>query len=322
MATRARDYYEVLGVPRTASQKEIKSAFRRLARKHHPDVNPDDPQAVERFKEINEAHEVLADPEKRQRYDRYGSAREGPPEGGQRPGGAAGAQTGNVEYRTVSAEDLEDMFGSDSPFSDFFHDMFGRGRDGGARSSRGGGAQAVAMPGADVEGEISLTLEEAYRGTTRTFELQTGNQTRRVEVKVPPGIREGARLRVAGQGSPGRGGGPAGDLYVRIKVLPHPVFRREGDDLYARVQVPLDVALLGGEVMVPTLKGTAVSLKIPAGVQNGAKLRLRGLGMPRSKGEGYGDLYAEVDVRLPEQVTPEVRALAEALRRARTGREG
>jgi curved DNA-binding protein len=324
-----RDYYEVLGVPRTASQKEIKAAFRKLARQHHPDVNPGDPQAAERFKEINEANEVLSDPEKRKRYDELGpdwrqyeqwekAGRPGASPFGQGAGRPEGSPFGGgrrVEYRTTPPEDLEDLFGSESPFSDFFHDLYGSGQPAGRR-----GFDAGPIPGKNVEAETTITLEEAYRGTERTLELQTPEGRRRVEVKIPPGVRDGTRVRVAGQGSPGRAGGPAGDIFVRVHVRPHPVFRREGDDLYVRVTVPLDVALLGGEVLVPTLRGSSVSLKVPPETQNGTRLRLRGLGMPKLRGEGHGDLYAEVDVRLPIPMPPEVRELAEKLREVGTAR--
>jgi DnaJ-class molecular chaperone len=323
MATGVRDYYEVLGVPRTASEKEIKSAFRKLARQYHPDVNPNDPQAADKFKEINEANEVLSDPEKRRRYDELGAdwRQYDAWQAAGRPQGAPfGGQGSRVEYQTVSPEDLEDLFGSESPFSGFYYDLFGeqqtgRPQTGGPRAGRRPGRVDLgSMPGEDVEAETWVTLEEAYRGTTRTVELQTPQGTRRVEVNIPAGIQDGARVRVAGQGSRGQNGGRAGDMFIRVRVRPHPTFRREGDDLYVRVPVPLDVALLGGEVMVPTLKGTPVSLRVPPETQNGRRLRLRGLGMPHLRGEGAGDLYAEVDVRLPLPLTPEVRELAEKLR--------
>ena len=319
METRVRDYYQVLDVPRTASQKEIKAAFRRLARQYHPDVNPNDPEAAEKFKQINEAHEVLSDPEKRKKYDQFGAdweQYEAWQKAG-RPEGAPFGQQGHVEYRTVSPEDLEDLFGSESPFSDFFHDLYGRGAE-----RRRGGFDAGPLPGEDVEAETSISLEEAYRGALRTVELQTAEGSRRVEVRIPPGVRDGARVRVSGQGTPGRNGGRPGDLYIRVRVLPDPVFRREGDDLHVRAPVPLHVALLGGEVTVPTLKGTRVSLRVPAEVQNGTRLRLRGLGMPRVRGEGQGDLYAEVDVRLPVPLTPEARELAQRLRQEETADAG
>ena len=312
MASRVRDYYEVLGVPRAASQKEIKAAFRKLARKHHPDVNPNDPGATEQFKEINEAHEVLGDPEKRKKYDQLGPNWEQYEawEAAGRPGGSPFGGEGRVQYRTVSPEDLEDLFGSDSPFSSFFHDMYGQGSGGRAAP----GFDFGTFPGKDVEAETTLTLEEAYRGTARTVEVQSPQGTRRVEVRIPAGIGDGARVRVARQGRPGPDGSPPGDLFVRVHTQPHPTFRREGDDLFVRVPVPLDVAMLGGEVMVPTLRSAGVSLKVPPETQNGTRLRLRGLGMPRLRGEGHGDLYANVDVRLPIPLTPEVRELAKKLR--------
>ena len=293
-ATRPRDYYEVLGVPRTASEKEIQSAFRKLARQYHPDVNPNHAEATAKFKEINEAHEVLRDPEKRKQYDEHGADWQ---QGGAGSGGAG------VEYRTVNPDDLNDLFGSDSPFSDFFHDLYGRG----AAGRRGFATEPVA--GEDVEGETTVSLEEAYRGTARSVRLDG----KEVEVKIPPGIRDGARVRVAGQGGPGANGGPPGDLFIRVQVRPHSQFQREGDDLRVKVPVPLATALLGGEVTVPTLKGGKVALKVPAETQNGTRLRLRGLGMPRLRGQGAGDLYAEVDVRLPVPMTPEMRKLAEQI---------
>jgi curved DNA-binding protein len=321
MATAFKDYYETLGVPRTASQKDIKAAYRKLARKYHPDVNPGDKSAEERFKEINEANEVLSDPEKRKKYDEVGPRwREYEAwEKAGRPGPNPFAQA-EVEYRTASPEDFQDLFGGADPFSDFFHDIFGR-PGAAARGRAGGRGRRTTTPrpqrGEDIEGETEISLEEAYTGTTRTVEIADPTGTHRVQVKIPAGIADGARVRAAGQGTPGYAGGPSGDLYVRVRVRPHPVFRREGDTLYIRIPVPLDVALLGGEVTVPTLKGTSVQLRVPPGTQNGAKLRLRGLGMPWLRGEGSGDLIAEVDVRLPTQLTPEVRALAEAMRNQR-----
>ena len=323
MATTFRDYYATLGVPKTASEKEIKTAFRKLARKHHPDVNPGDAAAEARFKEVNEANEVLSDPEKRRKYDTYGerweevdawekAGRPGAPPGP----GPFGSQSGvpgqgdpQFEYRTMSEEDLEDLFGDREPFSDFFNEMF-RGRAAGARAPR-------PRRGADLEAETVITLEEAYAGTTRTLEIATETGTRRVQIRIPAGIADGARVRAAGQGGPGGNGGAAGDIYVRVGILPHAVLRREGDTLHARVQVPLDTALLGGEVDVPTAKGTRARLRVPEGTQNGARLRMRGLGMPHLKGGGSGDLIAEVDVRLPLPLPPEVRTLAEALRESR-----
>jgi curved DNA-binding protein len=318
MATAYKDYYEILGVPKGAGQKEIKSAFRKLARKYHPDVSKD-ADAEKKFKEVNEANEVLSDPEKRKKYDELGPEWEAYERAGFQGGAPFGAYArGNpqVQYRTVSPEELESMFGSADPFSDFFYSMFGNARGGGSFGGSGvfgGGARTVASRGEDVEGETTVSLEEAYRGTTRTIEMtDERGRRRKVEVQIPPGIRDAARVRAAGQGTKGRGGGQSGDLYIRVRIQPHHLFRREGDNVSTRVQVPLDVCLLGGEVEVPTLKGARVSLKIPAETQNGRRFRLRGLGMPKLRGEGNGDLLAEVEVRLPVPMTDEVRAWAEA----------
>jgi DnaJ-class molecular chaperone len=306
MATGVRDYYEVLGVPRTADEQQIKAAFRRLAMRYHPDRNPGDPSAAERFKEINEAYAVLSDPEKRRQYDRFGPDWERFQGTGER-----GSPFGDVhvEYRNLSPEDLEDLFGGGGPFGSFFHDLFGTGFRG----------ADVGTHGSDVEAEAQISLEEAFTGVTRTVEIGGRRGRRLVQVRIPAGVRDGTRIRVAGQGERGPAG-RAGDLYLRVHVRPHPTFRREGDDLHVRVPVPLDVAILGGEVLVPTLTGKQVALRVPAGSQNGSRLRLRGLGMPSLRGGGRGDLYAELDLRLPEPMPPEARELAERLRTARAAR--
>jgi DnaJ-class molecular chaperone len=318
MATAYKDYYQALGVAKGASDKEIKAAFRKLARKHHPDLNPGDPGASTRFKEINEANEVLSDPEKRKKYDELGpqwQEYEAWQRAG-RPGPAPGAFGGGrqVEYQSMSARDLEELFGDASPFSDFFYSAFGSG---GGPAPESQFRRPAARRGQDVEGEVEISLEEAAAGTTRTFEMQ-GEKSRRVEVKIPAGIRDGARVRAAGQGSRGSSAANAGDLYVRVKILAHPRFTRTGDDLRVKVEVPLDAALLGGDVDVPAISGKRVSLHIPPETQNGKVLRLRGLGMPRLKGGGAGDLLAEVDVRLPVPLSPAARTLAEGLREAGT----
>jgi curved DNA-binding protein len=333
VATTFQDYYAILGVPRTATQKEIKTAFRKLARKHHPDLNQNDSSAERRFKEINEANEVLSDPEKRRKYDELGprwreyeawekagkpgaSPFGGSPFGGGGGGGNGGPQ---VEYRTVSPEELEGMFGDADPFSDFFHSMFGRSA-GPAQRSRGRTRATPPRRGQDVEGSAEITLEEAYAGTTRTVEMvDEAGRTRRLEVKIPAGVADGARVRAAGQGGQGSSGAGAGDLYVTVHIKPHPRFKREGENVRTVVDVPLDTALLGGEVPVRTLRGTTAQLRVAPGTQNGAKLRLRGLGMPKLHGGGHGDLIAEVNVRLPAQLTPEAKRLAEELRAEREG---
>ena len=320
VATTFKDYYATLGVPKSATQKEIKAAFRKLARQSHPDLNPGDAAAERRFKEINEAHEVLGDPEKRRKYDEYGenwqqmeaweqAGRPGPNPFQQAPGFGAG---GPVEYRTVSPEDLQQLFGDADPFSDFFYSMFGNGAaTAGGTRRRGGTPRSRA--GSHVEGEVEISLQEAFTGTRRTVEVTGPGGVRRVEVTIPPGITEGAKVRAAGQGAAGSGGGAAGDLLLRVRIAADPHFRREGDDLHTRVRVPLRTALLGGEVAVRTLRGTRAQLRIPEITQNGARLRLRGLGMPRLRGEGSGDLYAEVEVRLPATLSADLRALAEKL---------
>jgi DnaJ-class molecular chaperone len=312
MATTFKDYYAILGVPRTATEKEIRSAFRKLARKHHPDVNQGDKAAEDRFKEVNEANEVLGDPEKRKKYDELGPRwqeyeqweRAGRP--GPNPFSSDGDQFG---YRTVSPDELEGMFGSRAPFSDFFQQFFGGEPDVGT-SSRG--RRRVARRGQDVEGEAEISLEEAYSGATLTVDMSSAEGPRRVEVKIPAGIHEGARVRATGQGSPGRGGGPRGDLFIRVHIRPHPVFTRHGDDLAVRVATPLATAIVGGTVQVPTLRGTTAQLSIPPGTQNGARLRLRGLGMPHLRGDAAGDLLATVDVRLPIPPPEDLKAWARA----------
>lgn len=271
---KTKDYYEILGVPRTASQKEISAAFRKLARKHHPDLNAGDKQAEARFKELSEAHEVLSDTKKRQAYDQFGpdwsAAQAGGPRGYGGP--AAGPQ---AQYRTVTPEEMEDLFGEEGGFGDIFGSIFGGGR-GRAR------AQAQRQP-IDVETPITVSLAEIYRGTSRTVELPGG---RRVEVNVPAGVKEGTVLRVPG-------------LRARVQIAPDTIFTREGKDVRVAVPVPLSVALRGGEVAAPTLKGGQVKFTVAAETQNGTKIRLRGLGLPDPKGGPQGDMYAEVRVQLP-----------------------
>jgi DnaJ-class molecular chaperone len=318
MATASNDYYEVLGVPRTASAKEIKAAFRKLARKYHPDVNSGDAAAEARFKEINAANEVLGDPEKRRKYDELGPDWEQYDawEKAGRPGRASfGAGTG-TRSRTMSPEEFADLFGGQgfgSRFnsqgfsfqtSDGLNDLFG-GMFGGA-----GRGQMTSARGQDIEGETEITFEEAYRGTTRTIELAGDSGTRKVEVRIPAGISDGARVRVKGQGAPGAGGGAAGDVFIRVKVLPHPRFKREGNNIRVPVKVPLKTAIAGGEVEVETPAGKRVNLKIPRETQNGKVLRMRGLGMPQLRGGGHGDLLAEVQVELPLPPDPELRRWA------------
>jgi curved DNA-binding protein len=311
-----KDYYKILGVDKSASEKEIKAAFRKLARKYHPDVNPNDPQAEAKFKEINEANEVLSDPEKRAKYDQLGADWQRWQQTGGRPGDfnwgqyATGPDGQRVHVRYASPEDLEDMFGGGSPFSDFFTSIFGG--MGGGRGQRPGGFEYRPRPqqGENFEHPVEISLAEAHHGTTRLLT----KDGRRLEVKIPAGAKTGTRVRMRGEGGPGMAGGQAGDLYLTVEVSPDPRFERKEDDLYVTVPVDLYTAVLGGEVRVPTLAGD-VNLKIPAGSQNGQSFRLRGKGMPKlGNPKEYGDLYARLDVRLPTQLTPKQRELFEQLR--------
>ncbi len=307
-----RDYYEILGVSRNADEKEIRRAYRKLARRYHPDVNPGDAEAAEKFKAINEAYEVLSDPDKRSKYDRFGQAWQRYQQAGA-PGGfdwgpwaqAAGAP--GVQYSYTTVDDLEELFGS-AGFSDFFETLFGRVT--GGRRTR---TSAPPRRGSDVRQPLTVSLREAYTGTTRILT----KDGRRLEVRIPPGVRSGSKIRLAGEGGQGPGGGAAGDLYLVVEVEPDPRFERLGDDLHTKVAVPLVTAVLGGEVPVQTLGGP-IRLKIPPGTQNGRRIRVRGKGMPKLKNPvEYGDLVVTVDVRLPTELRPEERELFEKLRALR-----
>lgn len=305
-----KDYYEILGVPPDADQKTIKQTYRKLARQYHPDVNPGDKEAEEKFKTINEAYQALSDPEQRKKYDELRAQYQRWQQTGGRPRDfnwedwfAQPGEGVNVQYSTV--EDLEDLFGSESPFSDFFTSIFGQAR---------GQRRRAPSPrrGQDVEVEVEITLEEAYRGATRL--LQIGD--RRIEARIPPGVRTGSRVRLAGQGEPGRSGGPAGDVYLVIRIQPHPTFELEGDDLHTEVRVDIYTAVVGGEARVPTLD-RPVLLKIPPRTQADRSFRLRGKGLPRlGDPDTRGDLYARVKLVLPENMSDEevetFRKLAEA----------
>ena len=317
-----KDYYATLGVKRGASEKEMRQAYRRLARKLHPDVNPGDKAAEERFKEINAAYEVLSDADKRRKYDLYGDQwqyadqiEEAQRQGGQQWSRRSGPSGGFQQFDLGDLGDLGEVFGG----------LFGRGH---ARSRRG----------EDVQHGTEVTLDEAYHGTTRVLQLQTEEpcatcsgsgrlmgavchvcqgagvflRPKRLEVKIPAGVSDGSRVRVAGEGRPGRDG-RRGDLYLVISVRPHGRFQRKGDDLHTEVEVPLLDALLGGEVEVPTLKGKAV-LKIPSPTQNGRVFRLAGMGMPKLGASVHGDLFVRVKVALPAELSPQERELLEKLK--------
>jgi DnaJ-class molecular chaperone len=324
-----KDYYATLGVGKTSTEKEIKQAFRKLARKHHPDVNPGDKAAEAKFKEINEAYEVLGDPAKRKKYDELGAnwrayeqaERAGGPNpfAGQWNVNAGGGQGG---FRTMTQEEMEEMFGDQNPFSDFFTTFFGGGFGGGGGTSARGG-RSRSRKGRDVEHEIELSLDDAYHGATRRLSLKHDGHTRTVDVRIPAGVGDGSRVRISGEGEPGIGGAASGDLYLRIRLSAHPLFERKGRDLYVKVPLPVTTAVLGGEVEVPTIAGKTVRLRIPAVTQNGQVFRLKGYGMPAvNKNDDTGDAYARVDVQLPTQLTPEERSHYEALAKLGDGAAG
>jgi curved DNA-binding protein len=314
MALEFKDYYKVLGVARDATAADIKSAFRKLARQFHPDVAKDKKKAEEKFKEINEANEVLSDPEKRRQYDELGANWQS---GGNRPPPGARARGGHGQGGQ------EYHFGG-TGFSDFFEQFFGGG--GGrpsnldeilrhSRSGRGG-AEAP-EPGSDIEGDLLVTLHEAMHGSTRSLSLQRSNpytgeaETESLKVRIPPGALEGRRIRVPGKGGAGSGGAQPGDLYLRVRLAAHPDFEADGADLNHELELAPWEAVLGAQVVVPTLTGS-LKLTVPAGTNPGKRFRLRGQGLPKG-GDERGDLYAVARVQIPTEVTAEEKALWEKL---------
>lgn len=307
-----KDYYEILRVSPDADEQTIKQAYRKLARQHHPDVNPGNKEAEEKFKTINEAYQALSSPEQRKKYDELRDQYQRWQQSGRNPRdfnwqnwAAQPGQEANVQYATP--EDLEDLFGSEGAFSDFFSTIFGQ--------ARGRTAPTGPRKGQDVEAIVELSLEEAYHGASRTFQIGD----RRIEARIPPGVRTGSRVRLSGQGEPGRNGGSAGDVYLIVRLLPHPTFELEGDDLYTRMSIDFYTAVLGGEAQVPTLD-RPVTLKIPPKTQTDRTFRIRGKGMPKPKEPGArGHLYARVRVILPENMTDqELNALRELAEGRRT----
>lgn len=317
MAVKFRDYYEVLGVSRTASQDEIQRTYRKLARKYHPDVNKAK-DAEDKFKEINEAYEVLKDPEKRKRYDQLGADWKAgqefrPPPGWDFQYGFGGGP-GQTEFQ----------WGGAGGFSDFFEMLFsgqggGRFRDA-FSGARGGRGPVWSQAGADQEATIRISLEVAFRGATKSITLQQQSvtpqgqvsvQPKSYDVKIPKGILPGQKVRLSGQGGEGSGGGPRGDLYLKVEIDPHPLYRVEGRDLYMDLPVSPWEAVLGKEVQIST-PGGLVTLKIPPGSQSGQKLRLRGRGMPNPKGTA-GDLYAVIQIMVPKKPSERERELFEQL---------
>ena len=349
--TKPKDYYAILGVDRKADAKAIKAAFRKLARKHHPDVNPGDAVAEERFKDLNEAFNVLSEAPSRKLYDRYGIDWERYRDAGftgDEPAGTPRGQAGFDGFFTSGAPSGRsstytfETDGDTGGFSEFVQSMFG-GRRG--TTDRFGGRQERKRRGDDLEVAVDVSFDEAFGGTTRRIEIQTPEtcatcngtgfarqapcptcdglgtieKAKTIEVKIPAGVATGSRVRVAGQGGPGFGGGPHGDVWLNVTVKPDRRFERAGDDLKTEVDVPLYTAVLGGEIVVPTPTGR-VALSVPAGSQNGRQFRLRGQGMPRlkSKGGGRGDLLARIKTTIPENLTEQERALFEQLRSLRS----
>jgi curved DNA-binding protein len=312
MAVQYKDYYEILGVPRTAKDDEIKKSFRKLARLHHPDVAKDKKKSEEKFKEINEAYEVLSDPEKRKKYDELGAnwksgAEFRPPPG---YGGFPGGQTFRGG-RSMNADEFETRFGG-TGFSDFFEQIFGS-RMRGAGGGFGRGTQFdeadPAERGRDVEGDIMVTLEEAARGSVRSVSVRHGSRTETHQVKIPAGVTEGQRLRLTGKGEHGSGGGASGDLYLRVRLAKHPDFDVEDHNLiYEAELVPWEAAL-GAEISVPTLTAR-LNIKIPAGTQSGQKLRVRGRGLPPA-----GDLIVVTKIVVPVKMPDMEKKLWEQLKR-------
>jgi molecular chaperone DnaJ len=330
-----KDYYSLLGVSRTATEKDIKQAYRRLARQYHPDVNPGNKSAEEKFKAINEAHDVLSDAEKRKKYDQYGENWEH----GEHYAEAARQQSNNVRWNFTQQPGAgqETQF-EEGDLESIFGNLFGNRRGGasGTRTSR-------VRNGEDIEYALEVSLEEAYNGTLRDISMQsqepctacrgTGRiqnlacsvcrgagvvpQVKRIEVKIPAGVDNDSRIRIAGKGQPGYGGGTAGDLYLVISVKPHNLFERKGDDIYLTLYVPLTKAVLGGEIQVPTLRGTKLALKIPPETQNERVFRLTGQGMPHLGSVSRGDLLVNVKVKLPTGLSSEEKALFSKLNELR-----
>ncbi len=317
----ARDYYQILGVDKKASQEEIKKAYRKLALKYHPDRNKGDASAEEKFKELGEAYAVLSDPEKRQQYDTFGSA---------------GFQQRYSQEDIYRGSDINDILRDIGLGGDFFSRIFGggRGQPGGFRTytftgggapphapggmggfdfGQGFGGQGMAGQGTDLVYELPVTLEEVFHGATKMVSYRRGAQVERVSVKVPAGVSTGKKLRLSGKGEPGAQGAPAGDLYIRVRVLDHPTFKRDGDDLEVTQEVAFTQAALGAALEVPTLEGKTLSVRVPKGTQNGSRLRLKGQGLPQFHGAGRGDLYVKIMVGVPQKLSRRQKELLEEL---------
>jgi len=297
MANGYKDFYQILGVARDASEKDIKQAYRRLARKYHPDVNPNDKTSEEKFKDVQQAYEVLSDAEKRRKYDMFGEQWDRVAQGGPGTGGSTWGQ---------APEGYDFAYSGAGDFSELFDALFNQG---------GVGTKTRAKP-RHVEYEIEVTLEEAFSGVTKRFTVDR----KKVEVKIPPGVDNGSKIRLAGQGQAGRDGSH-GDMYLIVRMRPHPTFERRVGDLYCDVAVPYTVAALGGEVQSPTLAGK-VTMKVPAGTQTGQSFRLAGQGMPKLNNAGTGDLYARVRITVPKTLSAREKQLIEELAAISKSRAG
>lgn len=294
----ALDYYKVLGVSRNATEDEIRKAYKKLARENHPDVRPNDPAAAERFKQANEAYEVLSDPEKRKQYDLFGAAwKQAGPQGG------AGPFRGGGRPVDIDLGDLFGQGGGPIDLEDLLGGMFGGGRRT-ARSYRAGPER-----GHDLSMEVTVPFHTAVRGGQYDVHITRGGRPETLTVKIPAGIRDGGVIRLSGQGEPGRDGGPAGDLLITVHVAPHPYFRREGNDVLIDVPLTVAEAALGAKVEVPTISGAPVTLTIPPGTSSGARLRLKGQGIPDPKTHQPGDQYAIIKIVVPKHLSERARKL-------------
>ena len=321
MAVEFKDYYATLGVARTAGADEIKQAFRKLARQYHPDVARDKGNAEAKFKEINEAYEVLGDPEKRRKYDELGANWQAYEQAGATPPpGARRGPRGYTRAWSGPEGEYEFHFGGTTGFSDFFEQFFGTRPGGGFGEAFGADRTGFARAGADTEADLLVTLDEVLHGGQRTIRLErvdphTGRSTTRtIRLRIPPGVRDGQRLRAAGHGDEGTGGAPAGDLYLRVRLAAHPDFQVQGDDLHYELTLAPWEAALGAGVSVPLPGGRHGRVTVPPGTDSGRRLRLRGLGLPRRDGS-HGDFYAIVVIATPDELTAEQRAAWEKLAR-------
>ncbi len=305
-----KDYYKILGVQKNASQEEIKKAYRKLALKYHPDRNKGNKKAEERFKEINEAYAVLSDPEKRRQYDMLG---------------AEGFQNRFTQEDIFRGFDFESIFkdfgfGFGGRVRDIFSEIFG---DFGGTSyhhfrgspfDRPESHSYRTIKGKDLIYELPVSLEEVARGTKKTISYSTGGKQETISVTIPAGVKDGQRLRIKGKGEPGPYGGPRGDLYVQIRFLEHPLFKRDGNDLFYKQKIKFSDAVLGSEIEVPTIYGKRLKLKIPPGTQSNSKLRIRGYGLPASDGKGKGDEYVEIIIDVPKKLTETQERIVKTLR--------